>query len=229
MRATQGVSFPRSGHAAIYHIARLYFGEALVYCDVNNTSHTHCGCECVPCVNSDRTFAKNHDFALLGPRGPGRKVYRSSPVLPAERYFIQYRSPVPAIASNYQLYKRSRQFRNRRALWQKFALKQVTYWNRFVDKWVLNFPVTARRPLYCSYEALVADPPKYVRQFLIFLSDNPLDEERLTAVMQRVPIAPRNSLSEFEFYDPVFFKEIENMVSHRLEKLGLPVFEEMYS
>ena len=29
------LDFPRSGHAAIYHIARLYFGDAFIYCDAN--------------------------------------------------------------------------------------------------------------------------------------------------------------------------------------------------
>ena len=62
MLAVQGVSFPRSGHAIVYHTVRRYFGEALVYCDANNTRH--CGCESVPCVNPGRTFAKNHDFGL---------------------------------------------------------------------------------------------------------------------------------------------------------------------
>jgi len=179
-----------------------------------------------PCINPNRTYAKNHDFGLLNQNVSDENGLRASPIIPTERYFIQYRNPVAAIASDFKLYIRREPNRDRRAVWQDFALRQVSYWNRFVDKWVLNFPSDAVPPLYCSYEALIADPQERVREILAFLSDNPLDEERLKTIMQKVPIVPRNSLSRFKFNDPIFFKELESAASPRLDILGLPFFEE---
>ena len=234
MRATQGVSFPRSGHAAIYHIARLYFGDAFIYCDVNNTRF--CGCGSVPCINPNRTFAKNHDFGLRKPPSP-RKIlnlrqflslhkFRGVPIIPTEHYFIQYRSPVPAITSNFKVYLKKNPRENHRAGWEKFAFRDVNYWNRFIDKWVLDFPPDANPPLYCTYESLLANPQARVREILTFLSNAPLDDNRVEQIMQQIPIVPRNSISEFDFYDSVFFKELEDIASQRLAKLGLPSFKE---
>ena len=79
MKPTQGVSFPRSGHAPVYQVARRYFGDAFVYCDTNDTEQ--CGCEHVPCVNPNRTFSKNHDFGL--------RRFSGVPIIPSEHYFIQ--------------------------------------------------------------------------------------------------------------------------------------------
>ncbi|RLA43526.1 MAG: hypothetical protein DRR42_21620 [Gammaproteobacteria bacterium] len=226
MRATQGVSFPRSGHAGIYHIARLYFGSAFIYCDVNNTKY--CGCGRVPCINPNRTFAKNHDFELLKHINSDKNEFSGSPILPTEHYFIQYRNPVPSIASNFNLHLKRWPFHNYRDAWQEFAFKQIRFWCLFVDKWVLNFPSNANLPLYCSYEALIANPQKRVREILTFLSPDPLDEDRVKTVMQKIPIVPRNSISEFKFNDPVFFKELEAIAFQRLKKLGLPLFDEEF-
>ena len=214
MQPTQGVSYPRSGHAPVYAIARRYFGDAFVYCDTNNKNH--CGCESVPCVNPDRTFAKNHDFGLR--KGAG------VPILSSEHYFIQYRSPVRSIVSNFYLHLRNHPEKKERTDWEKFARKGVSYWNRFIDKWVLDFPSTADAPLYCTYEALIADPEARVREILSFLSDGPLDDEALTRILEELPIAPRDNLAVFQFYDPTFFRELEDAASERLARLELPSF-----
>ena len=216
MRPTQGVSFPRSGHAAIYHIAKRYFGDAFVYCDTNSTKY--CGCESVPCVNLARTFAKNHDFSVR--TSPG------VPIIPSEHYFIQYRNPVRSIVSNFHLYQNKHPDENERADWEKFAHRDVFYWNRFIDKWVLDFPADAKPPLYCTYEALIADPESRVREILRFMSDGPLDEAAAAQIIEQRPISPRNRLAEFEFYDPAFFGELEDAASDRLAELDLPSFTE---
>jgi len=214
MRPTQGVSFPRSGHAAIFHIAKRYFGEAFVYCDANNPKY--CGCESVPCVNPDRTFAKTHDFSLRSSPGV--------PIISSEHYFIQYRNPVRSIASNFYLHVNNHPDECKRTHWEKFAVRSVFYWNRFIDKWVLDFPSDAEAPLYCTYESLLKDPEARVRDTLTFLSDGPLDDEAVARVIEKRPIAPRNRLAEFEFYDPVFFRELEDAASERLAELDLPSF-----
>lgn len=219
MRPTQGVSFPRSGHAVVYHIARRYFGDALVYCDADNKKDPRmCGCGSVPCINPKRTFAKNHDFTLH--RSPG------VPILPAERYLIQYRNPVLSITSNFLVHLERSPEENSRAAWERFAFRDVFFWNRFIDKWVLDFPPELEPPLYCTYEALLADPGARVPEIIGFLSDGPLDHDRLGAVMEENPITPRRSLKEFAFYDPVFFRELEEVAALRLAELDLPSFDE---
>jgi len=216
MRPTQGVSYPRSGHAAVYQIAWHYFGDAFIYCDTNNKEQ--CGCESVPCVNPNRTFAKNHDFGLYNAAG--------MPIIPSEHYLIQFRSPVRSIVSNYYLFRYRRLLRHRKSEWQRFALNSIAYWNRFVDKWVLDFPSKADPPLFCSYESLVLDPEVRIREILAYLSDGPLDEDAVCQALKVEPIVQSNSISEFKYYDAGFFREIEELTSGRLAKLGLPSFDE---
>jgi hypothetical protein len=109
-----------------------------------------------------------------------------------------------------------------------FARRDMEYWIRFVDKWVLNFPSEANPPLYCSYESLLADPQGRVREILTFFSEDALDEDRVKTLLQNKPIVERKSLSEFKYSDPVFFKELEESASGRLEKLNLPSVQEGY-
>jgi len=218
IRPTQGVSYPRSGHALVYQIAIRYFGEAFIYCDANNTNH--CGCESVPCINPARTFAKNHDFSLKHSGG--------MPVIPSERYFIQFRSPVRSIASNYYLFRRNKFSRRKKSEWQKFALDSIEYWNRFVDKWVLNFPGDANPPFYCSYESLLSDPDVRMREVLSFLSEDPLEDDAITGILREIPIVDRSSIKGFRYYDEGFFREIEARTSGRLARLELPSFDEGY-
>jgi len=216
MRPTQGVSFPRSGHAPVRRIAERYFGDSFVFCDTNNPKY--CGCEAVPCVNPNRTYAKNHDFGLR--TSPG------VPIIPSEHYFIQYRNPIRSIVSDFFLYLNNHPDENTRADWENFAYRDVFFWNRFIDKWVLDFPADAEAPLYCTYEALIRDPAARVREILTFFSDGPLDEEAATRIIEKLPISPRDNLAKFEFYDTDFFRELEELASERLTELDLPSFTE---
>lgn len=214
MRPTQGVSFPRSGHKAVYDIAKRYFGDAFVYCDANNKKH--CGCGQVPCVNPNRTFAKNHDFGL--------KISPGVRIIPSERYFIQYRNPVRSIVSNYHLYLKNNPHACERADWEKFAFRNIFFWNRFIDKWVLDFPADAAPPLYCTYESLIADPEARVKEIHAYMSEEPVDNETLSLILEENPIIPRYNLERFRFHDPVFFEELEDAASERLAELDLPSF-----
>jgi hypothetical protein len=216
MRPTQGVSFPRSGHLVVRRIAKLYFGDAFVYCDVNNEEY--CGCGEVPCVNPARTYSKNHDFGLRRDTGV--------PIIPSEHYFIQYRNPVRSVVSNFYLHRKNHPESNRRKDWEAFAGENIAFWNRFVDKWVLDFPSDAEAPFYCSYESLMRDPETRVREVLSFLSDGPLDEEAVARVLKESPISVRDRLAEFEFFDPAFFATIENAASDRLARLDLSSYVE---
>jgi hypothetical protein len=217
MRAVQGVSYPRSGHSIVYQVATRYFGEAFVYCDTNN--RRYCGCESVPCVNPQRTFAKNHDFGVQHEAGV--------PILPAERYLIQYRNPVCSITSNYYLYRFRKPWLHTKGAWKHFAIDSIDYWNRFVDKWVLDFPADANPPFFCSYESLISDPEVRMREILSYMSAEPLEEDAVRQVLSRKPIINRNNMAKFPYYDAGFFREMEALTAGRIARLGLPAFDEI--
>jgi hypothetical protein len=235
MKPTQGISFPRSGHAAVYKILESYYEGCFVYCDIDN--NRHCGCRSMPCINPQRTFAKNHDFGLryrfilrrrrwFGVTGVATR-FKGDRIRKNERYLVQYRTPVPAIASNFRLHIRRKPHENHVAGWRAFALKDIAYWNRFVDKWILEYPERSRQPLYCSYEQLIAAPEARVREILTYTSKYSLDEERVRYVMKKAPILPRHNLRTFEFSDTGFFKELEALAFPRLERLNLPSFTDL--
>ena len=216
MEPTQGFSFPRSGHAVAFHLAKRYFGDALIYCDTNNTRF--CGCGSVPCINPARTFAKNHDFGLR--RSPG------VPILAQERYLVQYRNPVHSICSNFFLYLKKHPEEDSLAGWQKFAYRDIYYWNHFIDKWVIDFPVQGNQPLNCIYEELIAKPRETSRVILDYMSAEPLDEALFEHVMKGLNISARNALEEFKYFDRGFFRELEEAAAQRLAQLALPAWDD---
>jgi hypothetical protein len=211
MNPAQGVSFPRSGHAIVFHVARRYFGDGLRYCDADGVRH--CGCGQVPCADPARTFAKNHDFGLR--TGPG------VPILPDERYLVQYRTPVRSIASNFMVHIGNHPESNSEAEWRKFALKDIFLWNRFVDKWVLDFPPGARPPLVVEYGSLTAEPEARLLDILGYLAAGPVDEAAALEVIDGLGVEPRDSLAAFEFRDEAFFAELEEAAADRMAALDL--------
>ena len=210
------MSFPRSGHAVVYHLARLYFGDDLVYCDP--FSDSHCGCRHVPCVNPARNFAKNHDHGLLSSPGV--------PILAREKYLIQYRSPVWSVVSNFKVYLKNHPAENTKQGWEKFACRDIFFWNRFVDKWVLDFPPDLTSPHYCVYEDLMADPKTTLTSVLSFLSDQPVNVQKAHELIERLDVQPRSVLQDFDFYEPAFFKKLEFVARERLALLDLPLFQD---
>lgn len=216
MIPVQGVSFPRSGHAIVYHAVRRYFGPELVYCDTNNSRR--CGCESVPCINPGRTFAKNHDFGLK--RGEG------TPIIATERYLIQYRNPVRSIVSNFHVHLKNNPEKSSQVDWENFAYRQILYWNRFVDKWVLDYPARANTPLYCAYETLVASPAEILTTILEYFSDGPLNLELAKRVIEERNVKPRSNLEKFEFFDANLFNELEEATVGRMATLSLPSWNE---
>ncbi|MDB4348205.1 hypothetical protein OAN12_06720 [Halioglobus sp.] len=212
MRKTQGVSLPRSGHAVSFQLGMRYFGEEMIYCDPEGTQF--CSCRSVPCINQERKFAKNHDFALRNSTGWA--------VLKDENYLIQYRNPVHSICSNYQLYLKKNPQETSKKGWHKFAYREIYYWNHFVDKWVIDYPEDARPPLYLTYEELLGSPLAKARQIIEFMSDGPIEEELFDNVMSKFEVKSQGSLAGFQHIDHGFFDEIEEMASQRLAVLALP-------
>ena len=129
-----------------------------------------------------------------------------------------------SIVSNFYLHRRRTAKQLKLEDWQRFARNGIRYWNRFIDKWVLNYPSDAAKPLYCNYESLLADPRARSREVLLYMSIDALDEDRLNSALEAVSIRARDRLSSFEYFDPAFFRSLEKAADPRLNQLKLPSF-----
>lgn len=67
-------------------------------------------------------------------------------------------------------------------------------------------------------------PEASVRDVLAFLSDGPLDDQAVARAIEAEPIALRDRLADFEFYDPALFRKLEAAAADRLARLDLPSF-----
>lgn len=148
---TQGVSFPRSGHAVVWHAIRQYFDKPM--CTYGSVL------EC-----QDYIWAKQHDH-----RG-------EFPKLAWLRHVIQYRNPVRSIVSNYYLHA-NHTGRDDLRHWHSFVNKQIKSWRRFADKWLLNNGI--ERSLLIPYESLIKEPLPTLRAIFQFMSDEPIEDDRI--------------------------------------------------
>lgn len=231
MLKTQGISFPRSGHGALYHFLRNYFGQELVYCDPEvprghaDDTGSLCGCGQVPCENPANTFAKNHDFGLL-------RRTTSLPIHSDWRYLIQFRNPVRAIVSDFFLHLKNEPRDNHLKRWRSFAFEKIGYWNRFIDKWVLHRKPAGIRRLFrkpatfldVPYRELVGNPQEACRIVINYLTPEPIDEERFQRALDQVQLRPLDRFVGFQFFDPGFFAEIESRTEGRMAQANIPSF-----
>jgi hypothetical protein len=148
---TQGISFPRSGHAIVWHALRNYFDQPM--------SKYGAVLE-----KPEYIWAKQHDF-----QGDFPKIIW----LP---HVIQYRNPVRSIVSNYYLYANHTK-QDTAEHWRDFVKKQVDGWRRFANKWLINNGI--ERSLLVPYEQLVARPLETLRQIFQFMTDEPIDGSRI--------------------------------------------------
>lgn len=213
---TESISYPRSGHGALYHVLRRYFGSQFNYCAPMQTNN--CGCESVPCPNPATNFSKNHDFGAYKDDG--------IVVRPDQRYLIQFRNPVRSIVSNHYLYLAENPEKDSREQWYRFAHKGIVYWNKLIDKWVLEIQHDPDMLMVCPYEELVLHPMATVSQVIAFMTGEEVKKRRLRQVISEVNIRPRNRYVDFPFFDEGFFRSIEELAGPRLEILGIPSFEE---
>jgi hypothetical protein len=201
----QGISFPRSGHHMLVDVLKAYFGSAFHYCGFYSL------CDRRPCPEPSTNLQKNHDHRLDVPRDECRD------------YLIQYRHPLPAVASHYELRLRRAEIAQEddcADLWRAYALEQVQHWKEWVHKWVLDNENP--RALKLSYEQTMADPvTAFSAAVRLIAPDDPVDLERITEIAVRHAISARRDLSEFRYYDADFFARLESLVRPEVDALGL--------
>ena len=139
-------------------------------------------------------------------------------------HLIQYRNPVGSIASDYYLHLNNHPTHTDTVHWEKFALEQIQYWNRFVDKWLILSKQWAGT-LTCPYELLVGNPVDTVTKVISFMSGAPLSLCTRDRALERINFRPKGKLEQFEHYDELFFDELERITSRRIVILGIPTYK----
>lgn len=202
MRRIQGVSYPRSGHGLLVRVLARYFsgdpdfkvdgGEPDIagsfgYCEF----YRHC--RSVPCTDKRVTFQKNHDFDLRLPKH--RHTW----------YLVQYREPLPAIISDYELQIRKGRISEeddceRRFL--QFLSKRLGFYALFKKKWV--DPPVPSNICIIKYEELTVGPIESLRKAILFCEpDKSVDEAYLTSLVEKHTIAGKRDIRKFRYYRPV--------------------------
>lgn len=141
------MSFPRSGHHAMMGFMKRVSDLADDYCEFYNCK-THDG-KAIDCPK------KLLSWRLKGQQcGAGRRVTKTHdfdlalPIRRKWKYVVQYRHPVPAIQSWYELESRKKNLDAAR-----FARESLRFWKAFMEKWVFSLPA-ADNVLRVNYDTL---------------------------------------------------------------------------
>lgn len=164
-----GVSFPRSGHHALYAVLSEYFGDSLKYHDKY----------LVPPANqialADSNYCKDHDLEL------------TVPVDPSLRYVIQTRHPREAIQSwlDYDARVTPSCQINTRVEWEQRFGGMLEFWCKWYSKWVIS---DIPQRLIVTYERLLNDPTGVMRSILQFMTGTHADQAVLRDALEKFPI-----------------------------------------
>ena len=209
------VSYPRSGHHALMGFLKRVTDLHNEYCEFYNCQ-THDG-KAIECPK------KLLNWRLKGYQcGAGRRVIKTHdfdlalPIKHEWRYIVQYRHPIPAIQSWYELESRKRKLDA-----EKFAIESLDFWKQFLSKWVLS-------------DAQGDDEHDNRHDNLLRLNYDCLaDRENLESVAEfcqadlsmppnfRPNFKPRRNLDEI----PGFLREFEPEIQPWLDRAGIqPLF-----
>ena len=201
------VSYPRSGHHMLVRLLTGYFGDALHYCEY----YEHC--QQSPCSDPLTNFQKNHDFDLALPNDAGR------------RYIIQYRHPVTAIISWFELALKNGWKHDvredTRECFARFLRDKMQYWRGFVRKWVIDndHPATVVLP----YVQFSDQPESHFRQVLELIAPgHPVDEKLLVASLDHENVRRKRNPADFRHFDPRACEAAEGSAAQEMRLLELP-------
>jgi hypothetical protein len=147
---------------------------------------------------------KSHDFG-----------FRDSPFLNG-KYLIQYRSPIPRLQSNYDLYSRDTG-RSDAASFRAFAEEETVYFINFYRKWIATPPADA---FVLSYEELTENHAAALAAVVAFIEDGAEpDQAALERALALVPVgAKRASSPEGALRDPTAHPYFDRELFRRLEQ-----------
>ena len=188
------------------------YTDELHYCDYYNH------CRKIPCRDPQTNLQKNHDFRL-------RFVCPESQLC-----IIQYRHPVEAISSWFELVLREPSWLERLTVrdnqkgWERFFAEKVTYWKRFVEKWVLGSQASNRMLL--PYHLLVQDSESQLRRIADFVGQGkPLPEFKFEWTLKIQDIESKKRVADFRYCNREWMEEAERGVADVLEAANIPKIE----
>jgi hypothetical protein len=206
-------SVPRSGHHMLQQLLKQYFGERHHYCQFYDgpLKRADC-CGTYPCTNMDVNYQKNHDLALKSAKPEN------------SWYIVQYRHPIKAAVSGYELgmeHEPAMKARDSKVYWEKFAQKELAYFQKFMKRWVYDAPEHNR--LLVEYDRFTDSPIDGLRRVVAFIEpDATPDETRLAAAVGHRGVKSRRSITQFRYYDETFFCKLENKVAKDLMRMDIP-------
>ena len=188
-----------------------YFDGDFLYCEFYTPENC---CKKTPCQYSDKVWlSKNHDY------------HSCVPILPGVNYLIQYRSFLPAVISDYELYARNKAQDNQ-DLFRKYATNRKGHYLDFMTRWseaVADDSSFVR----ISYERMTAEPlDVFSRLVKQFRPDLPVDADRLKTIVaglnrvsfeqgrqileEKSGVAAFRDIRDFRYYDETFFAALED-------------------
>lgn len=205
------VSFPRSGHHLLIRLLARYFGRRFGYCERYGPSSKpdrfSC-CGAFPCAKRGLiSTSKNHDFEHTSVLPEGMRV------------IVQFREPVAAIVSDFELYVAGGNADTDESF-RRFAMVRTAAFARFRERWI-DREVPGR--LLVDYDDLAARPADVLRVAILHFGDSQIDEERLARVIastSRITMAGKRQVVEgsgvkarrdvraFRFYVEPLFAEL---------------------
>jgi hypothetical protein len=226
LRYVACVSYPRSGHHLTVRVLKQYFKDSFKYCQYYNKSCEEC-CQSFPCTDASVAMTKNHDMDL------NRRMSTGIPQVPGVPYLILIRNFLEAAVSDFNLYLRQNE--DSLEAWESFADRKLTFYQRFLHKWVLGRNDLEK--LIVQYENLTMQPLEVFGQIISYFHPaEPLDEPRLQQiisdavledvkptgieVIRQYGVHNRRRLEDFKYYDPRYFARLEARLSHELTQLG---------
>lgn len=208
-------STPRSGHHFLANMLLRYFGMYLRYCEYYQPANC---CHSTPCskaydpVARNRFFLqKSHDLDLIDEKDlDGFWIVQYRGILTQTQSYFDWalKTSMPGCEDT-------------AAGFRKFAQRELKYFIRFYNKWVVK---RQENTLVITYEDLVKHTERELIGATKFISGNAeLDDDQLQFAMAQKdtkintfnsPKAIRDIYS-FRYYDPVFFRELEQEVAER--------------
>ena len=124
------VSVPRSGHHLMVNMLKEYYGDEFKYCEFYNKA---C-CDSYPCSNPLVKIQKHHDMDL------------KLKILNNFRYVIGYRDFLKSTISDFELFCRGDKLGvcDNEESWLMFSFSRLSYWKKFIHKWVLPYQSDSR-------------------------------------------------------------------------------------
>lgn len=178
MTKLQIITFPRSGHHWLMNMTQRALDlPCNWHCDLHNSQPHH-----------ETLVEKSHDFDLQFKTKPGVPI------------IVQWRNPVDALCSWYELGVRHGNWKSDKSHWRFWSAQHIIFAAQFYLKWIAPgvYPVI-------EYGSLRSNPAKYLEMIISNLEM----EDRASTV--KMDARPMRSVEDFDYYDPRFFETLESI------------------